>query len=89
MHRICHKILEARLAQLQSELHVIQTNPTRQKQRKKRIWTQKWILRREQCGFTNTIMRELAAEESQDFKNIIQMTESQLNEQQIQIIEFK
>ncbi len=48
--------------------------------KRKRMWTRKWILRRDQLGISNTLMQEVALEELDDFKNIIRMSASKFEE---------
>lgn len=45
----------------------------RKKRRARSIWAKKWLLRREQIGFEQTLFRELRTEDENCYKNFIRM----------------
>lgn len=83
------KLLQLQQLLLQLQLSVlkrlVQTKLNRirmqkKRRRPKREWTRRWILRREMYGATSTLMRELAAEDPDEYHNTIRMSEAQFNE---------
>ena len=75
MNRVRCKLLMVRLKLLKAVIDSRKISAT--KRRRKRIWTRRWILRRDELGYSTTLMRELAGEEPKDFRNILRMSESQ------------
>lgn len=80
--RICGRLIELWTTVLQlnieEDLHRLKNEQRRKK--RKRIWIKKWIQHRSELGFSNTLMKELAEEELEDFKNIIRQSKEQFNE---------
>jgi hypothetical protein len=48
----------------------------RRRRRPRSCWAKKWLLRREELGLFNTLLKELAAEEPTDYKNWMRMDEA-------------
>ncbi|KAF0712129.1 protein ALP1-like [Aphis craccivora] len=46
---------------------------------KKKLWVKTWILRRNQLGASNTLLRELALEDQQSYFNFLRINESMFN----------
>jgi hypothetical protein len=52
---------------------------TRKKRRPRRWWVKPWIRRREQLGASTQLLVELAAEDSDSYRNHLRMSEAQLD----------
>jgi hypothetical protein len=52
---------------------------TRKKRRPRRWWVKSWIRRREKLGASTQIFVELAAEDSDSYRNHLRMSEAQLD----------
>jgi hypothetical protein len=52
---------------------------TRKKRRPRRWWVQPWTRRREQLGASTQLLVELAAEDSDSYRNHLRMSEAQLD----------
>lgn len=50
------------------------------RRKRKRVWTRNWILRRDELGCSSTLMKELATEEPEDYKNVLRMSETKFQE---------
>lgn len=50
------------------------------KSRKRRFWVQNWILRRNKLGVSGALLKELALEDKDAYKNHLRMSEDQFEE---------
>lgn len=55
-------------------LLVLCNNSNENKKRNRTCWVRKWILRRENYGAYNNLLKELKIEDAQHFKNFIRMS---------------
>lgn len=68
--------IEIAIIQIIEELLVIKR---KYEARKKRIWVKKWIKRRNQFGASNTLLKELAAEDPKNYFNYLRINEEMFN----------
>lgn len=68
--------IEIAIIQIIEELLVIKR---KFEARKKRIWVKKWIKRRNQLGASNTLLKELAAEDPKSYFNYLRINEEMFN----------
>uniref|UniRef100_A0A8D8TUQ0 Nuclease HARBI1 n=1 Tax=Cacopsylla melanoneura TaxID=428564 RepID=A0A8D8TUQ0_9HEMI len=76
---------QALVGDIVQELSVILSEELRkflnQSQRKKRrFWVRQWILRRNQLGASNSLLKELAMEDKEGYRNHLRMSESKFDE---------
>jgi len=45
----------------------------------KKMWVKTWILKRNQLGVSNTLLRELALEDHQNYSNFLRINEDMFN----------
>lgn len=62
---------------LQEELRTILSSNNR---RKRRFWVRQWILRRNRLGASETLLKELALEDSEGYRNHLRMSEEKFEE---------
>lgn len=83
MSTIRREILRLRItilrAAMMEDLQRQRNAENKRRRKRKKIWTKMWIQRRNNLGLSN-LMRELADEEPEDFKNIVRMTDVQFHE---------
>lgn len=60
---------------LHEELRVIS-----KKRKKRRFWVRQWILRRNQLGASDTLLKELASEDKEGYRNHLRMSEEKFDE---------
>ncbi|KAJ8930902.1 hypothetical protein NQ314_016323 [Rhamnusium bicolor] len=47
--------------------------------RKKRVWIRKWLSRRDSRGFSSMLLKELANEDQEEYRNCMRMSKEQFN----------
>lgn len=52
----------------------------RKNQKSKKLWVQSWIERRNQLGISNTLLKELAVEDTSSYFNFLRINEDLFNE---------
>lgn len=52
----------------------------RKNQKSKKLWVQSWIERRNQLGISNTLLKELAVEDTSSYFNFLRINEDMFNE---------
>ena len=68
------------LVQRQTDMMAADRRRRGQQTRPKSKWTKAWYKRREELGWYNTLLRELATEEEKDYFNFMRMDEDFFNE---------
>lgn len=58
---------------------IIQLKRENRQVAKKKIWVKTWILKRNQLGSSNTLLRELALEDHQSYFNFLRINEDMFN----------
>jgi len=64
---------------VKEELKTILINMCKNR-KKRRFWVRQWILRRNQLGASNTLLKELALEDKEGYRNHLRMSEEKFNE---------
>lgn len=72
----CVKIIAILLKQ---ELQNVLFN-MRKKRKTRRFWVRQWILRRNQLGASEGLLKELASEDKEEYRNHLRMSEEKFNE---------
>lgn len=52
----------------------------RKNQKSKKLWVRSWIERRNQLGISNTLLKELAVEDTSSYFNFLRINEEMFNE---------
>lgn len=64
---------------LKEELKIILCNMNKNR-KKRRFWVRQWILRRNRLGASETLLKELALEDIEGYRNHLRMSEEKFNE---------
>jgi len=64
---------------LKEELKIILVNKCKNR-KKRRFWVRQWILRRNQWGASDTLLKELTLEDKEGYKYHLRKSEEQYNE---------
>lgn len=70
---------EITIAMLRVVEEIIKLKRSRLSKNKKRIWTKKWIMRRNTLGASNALIQELANEDPKSYFNFFRIDETMFN----------